>query len=144
MSIADQSELIDGITLRLGSNSGNVSDDGYVVGAETAMAELGWDYPLSHPLKVFWAFNRGVRHCIFILQIESAHKYRYKDIFLQNRFTHYSALIEKMDKDFEKAKGENPDMFFSAANADAESIISSICAYIPNIRDYDIYGNTRR
>lgn len=144
MTIADQTDFIAGLTLRMGANSENISDDGYAVGAETAMSELGWDYPLSHPLKVFWAYSRGVRHCLFILLIESAHKFRYKDIFLQNRFSHYSTLIDKLDKDFEKAKEENAEMFFSAASVSAEDIISSMCAYIPNVRDYDIYGNSGR
>lgn len=143
MPISSLDDFIEGIKLRMGSNSANVSDDGYAVGADTAMNELGWSLPLDQPLKVLWAYNRAVRHCVYILMIESAHKFRYKEIFLQNRFAHYKSLIDDMDKSFEKAQEDNPDLFLDSVYTDDNAILSSIAYYIPNCRDYDWLGRIR-
>lgn len=133
-------ELIESAQKLLGKSSSNITDDGYSLGAESAMAELGWEYPISHPFKVMWAKNRCARHCLLILKIESAHKFRYKDIHLQNRFSHYDSLIKQMDLDFEKAKEEYPEMFPAVIDMSEEMLSSSMSYYIPNLPDYDDLG----
>ena len=138
--ISDIDALVEGFSLRFGKNASNLSEDGQTAACNTAMSELGWVFPLTHHLKEFWALNRAVRHGLAIIQIESAHKFRYKDIFLQNRFSHYTALIEKMDKDYEVAKEENPDLFLDAMYIDTDKLAESMSYYIRNERDYDELG----
>ena len=140
MPINSTDDFIEGIKLRMGGNSVNVSEDGLGVAAETALDELGWSIPVDHPLKVFWAYQRAVRHAVYILMVESAHKFRYKEIFLQNRFAHYKAMIDDMDKSFKEAKEENPELFASATYIDDETISSSLSFYIPNISQFDGLG----
>ena len=138
-TIGNSDEFVSGIVARMGSNAENLSPESFLVAAESAELELGWEYPISAPLKVLWFYNRGVRHATYILMIESAHKFRYNKIFLQNRFEHYSKLIEKMDKDFEAAKNENTDIFGPTSFSE-EFILNGMTTYIPNVRDYDQYG----
>ena len=138
--ISDIDALVEGFVSKFGKNSSNLSEDLQIAACNTAMSELGWAFPLAHHLKEFWAVNRAVRHGLAILQIESAHKFRYKEIFLQNRFSHYTQLIDKMDKDFEKAKEENPTLFLYSTYIDTETLSLSMTYYIRNERDYDDLG----
>jgi hypothetical protein len=140
MVINSTDELIDTLRFKMGTNSDNLTDDGFSVAVDSALLELGWVLPCTHPNKVLWIINRSLRYCIEILLIESAHKFRYDKIFLQNRFSHYQALITKMDDDFRRAIEDNPSLFSSMVQLDPEFIVSSMMAYIPNLRDYDIYG----
>lgn len=140
MPISSTDAFIEGIGLRMGGNSANLTSEGFEVAAETALNELGWSIPIDHPLKVFWAFQRGVRHAVFILMVESAHKFRYKEIFLQNRFSHYKSMIDDMDKAFENAKEENPDVFSASVYIDDATISSSLSFYITNLGDFDELG----
>ena len=144
MSISSTEDFLVGIALRMGSNSANVTQEGMTVAAETALNGLGWSIPVDHPIRVFWAYQRAVRHCLFILMVESAHKFRYKNIFLQNRFAHYEILIKKMDEDFEKAQDDSPDIFASANLFDLETLASSLSFYIPNYGEYDTLGRWGR
>ena len=143
MPIQSLDEHVAVITTRMGNNAANVSSEGLESGATTAMSELGWVYPVTNAMKEHWAVLRGIRHSLFILQVESAHKFRYKDIFLQNRFAHYTTLIEKMDKDYEKAKEDNPDLFADSVFVDDESIKAMVGYYIPNYSDYDELGRLK-
>ncbi len=140
MPINSTDDFIEGIKLRMGGNAVNLTEDGLGVAAETALNELGWSIPVDHPLKIFWAYQRGVRHSVFILMVESAHKFRYKEIFLQNRFAHYKAMIDDMDKAFEKVKEDNPELFPDSIYMDDDTITSSLSFYIPNISQFDGLG----
>jgi len=136
-SLAD---LVGKLPLRMGSNAENLSEEGFEVAAESAMNELGWELPCSHPKKVLWIMNRGLRYCVEILMVESAHKFRYDKIFLQNRFAHYKQIIDKMDQDFMKAMEDDPGLFSTTSTLDENFVLNGVTRYIPNIRDYDIYG----
>ena len=138
--ISDIDALVEGFVSKFGKNSSNLSEDLQVAACNTAISELGWVFPLTHHLKEFWAVNRAVRHGLAILQIESAHKFRYKEIFLQNRFSHYTQLIDKMDRDFETAKEENPTLFLESTYIDTATLSTALSYYIRNERDYDDLG----
>jgi hypothetical protein len=139
-SISNTDELIDILRLKMGTNSDNVTDDGFGVAVDSALMELGWVLPCTHPKKVLWIINRSLRYTLEILLIESAHKFRYDKIFLQNRFEHYSKLIERMDKDFQTAIDEDSALFSTMTTIDSEYIVNAMTTYIPNLREYDAYG----
>ncbi len=139
-AINSSDELIEILSFRMGTNSSNLTESGFSVAVDSALLELGWVLPCTHPKQVLWIINRSLRYCLEILLIESAHKFRYDKIFLQNRFSHYQTLIEKMDKDFEKAIEDNPSLFANMVQIDSEYIVNAMTSYIPNLRDYDIYG----
>ena len=139
-SINSVENLIEILSFKMGTNADNLTEEGFRVAIDSALLELGWVLPCTHPKQVLWIINRSLRYSIEILLIESAHKFRYDKIFLQNRFSHYQALIEKMDSDFEKAIEDNPSLFSSMNQTDPEYIVNAMTSYIPNLRDYDEYG----
>ncbi len=48
---------------------------------------------------------------MYVLLLEQAHKFRFKQIHLQQRFEHYIKLIDQMDIAFADFKAENPSLF---------------------------------
>ena len=99
-----------------------------------------WALPIAHPLKVHWVIERSVRHSVFILMLEAARKFRYKQIHLQNRFEHYNKILTLMDELYAKAKVENPELFSDSVFADSDTLCNWI-TYIPNARQYNNLGN---
>lgn len=106
----------------------------------TALRELGWTLPVTHNTKEYWLIERAKRHCLFILMIESAHKIRYKELHLQNRFNQYKDLIYEMDQSFEKAMEANPSLFSSVNALDGGSGEGFI-SFIPAGFSYNDVGH---
>lgn len=82
------------------SSSTKIEEDSLELACYQALAELNWTLPQSDLQKCFWIINRAKRHALNVLMTEAAHKFRYKDIHLHNRFKHYHQLIEMADKEF--------------------------------------------
>jgi len=87
----------------LKSLTSKLEGDDYDNAVVAAERDTGWSLPQSTNFKIKWILERSKRHIFFYLLSESAAKFRYKNIHLQHRFDHYSKLIDRMDKDFEKA-----------------------------------------
>jgi hypothetical protein len=73
-----------------------------------AASETGWTFPLSTTLKDYWIKNRSKRHIFAMLCGESAYKFKFKQINLQNRFEHFRQLVRMMDQEWNTFKKENP------------------------------------
>lgn len=136
---ASLDELVEVLKLKFGVTSDSLTDDAYEDAARSAMKELGWALPIAHPLKEFWVVERATRHSIFILMIESARKFRYKQIHLQNRFEHYNKVLTLLDAQFAEAKKENPELFADSVFVDSDTLCNWI-TYIPNAREYNYLG----
>ena len=89
---------------------------------DDAERETGWAMPVTTDFKILWIKNRAKRHLFFYLMSESAHKFKFEQINLQHRFSHYATLIKNMDEEFEKAKLENIHEF---AGVDAFKIFGT-------------------
>jgi hypothetical protein len=76
-----------------------------------AVSETGWTFPLSTDFRDYWMKQRTKRHIFFMLCGESAYKFKFKQINLQNRFEHFRSLIRIMDLEWESAKKENAAEF---------------------------------
>ena len=111
MAISGRSALIDLLALEMGASVALISDESYERIADKTLAELKWSYPLNDSFKEFWLVERARRHAIYLLYIESAQKFKYKQISLNQRFDHYAAIIKQMDADFVKATDDYPTMF---------------------------------
>ena len=70
-----------------------------------------WALPVTTDFRIDWVKKRAKRHLFFYLMTESAHKFKYKQINLQQRFEHYKELIADMDLKFKEAMEENPSEF---------------------------------
>lgn len=137
--LASVDAIMDSLKPKFGVTADSLSDEAYTDAINSALRELGWSVPIDHPLKEFWVLERSVRHSIFVLMIEAARKFRYKQIHLQNRFEHYSSILALLDKQYTDAKKENPELFAGSVYVDSDTLVRWI-TYIPNARDYDVFG----
>lgn len=135
MSILSTIELVVIIKELVGATYDKVSAPGFTLAAERAQQELSWTIPVADSKKEYWIVERSRRHLVYILLVESAHKFRFKEIHLHNRFAHYFKLLTLMDKEFEKAMDANPSFF----EVD-EGVGSSLFTYITPGFTYDWTG----
>jgi len=76
-----------------------------------AQRETGWVLPQTADFRVQWIKERTKRWLIYFLQVESASKFKFEGINLQQRFENYSNLLKMMDEQFQTALDENPGEF---------------------------------
>ena len=93
-----------------GLSSYLVSDD-YSNACDDAERDTGWSLPITDSFKILWFKERVKRYLFFYLYTESAHKFKYKQINLQQRFEHYRDLIKYLDEKFQAIMEERPDQF---------------------------------
>lgn len=98
-----------------------------------ALNELGFTLPINDQGKSVWALKRAIRHSLDVIRIGAAHKFKYKQISLNQRFEHYNKIIENMDNEFQNAL-ENDPALMGVNVADAFGV------YIDNGIIHDQYG----
>jgi len=113
MATAD--DVIDLVKIQLSSSSELITVEGYASAVATAASELGWLLPNSEATQTMWLAKRTLRHCVFILWVASAQKFKYKQVNLQQRFEHYGKLLEVMDGEYATALEENQQLFTGIA-----------------------------
>ena len=111
MAITDLDELVETVQTLMGTSFEKVTEPGYETAASQAQSELGWTVPLEDTQKCYWLIERARRHTIYILMVESAYKFQYKQIHLEHRFKHYIQLIQQLDTAFYKAMELFPELF---------------------------------
>jgi hypothetical protein len=112
MAFANREELVAAITSSMGALGTSTSESVITSAAGHAESELGWaTYPVSDIAKETWLVERGRRHALMILCVEAASKFQFKKIYLQHRFNNYFRLLEFLDKKFEEAVENNPELF---------------------------------
>ena len=125
-----QDDLQEEVEREIRSLSSNFEDEDYEGAIADAMRETGFSLPTSDDFQIQWLKDRTKRHLFFMLYTESAHKFKVKQISLNQRFDHYDKLIKVMDEKFEKALDEE---VFKFAGVDAKQAfgtqISSGFAY---------------
>jgi hypothetical protein len=107
----------------------------YTKAVEQAQRDCGWDLPQTTDFRVTWLLRRAKRHLFNMLWTESAHKFKYKQINLQQRFEHYGSLVRFEDREFNKAIEENPAEFAGV------SVFKMFGTKIDAGFAYDHYGN---
>jgi len=106
----NQSEMVAWLPVKVKSLSSYLDPADYTEAVDSAEEELGWTLPQTGD-KLFWLKQRALRHLFFALMSESAHKFKFEQVNLNQRFDHYRSLIKDLDKKFEEAKEENPVLF---------------------------------
>lgn len=86
-------------------------DDMLSTALSTALAELGWTVPTTRKFRTYWILERAKRACVSMMCMDTAYAFKFKEINLQQRFEHFSALLKQMDEQFEAAKKANPEEF---------------------------------
>jgi len=133
MAIIDLPDLVSIVKNMMGASYNAVSDDGFDRACQHALDELNWTLPCSHSKKGYWITERARRHVIYVLLVESAHKFRFKEIHLHNRFAHYHKLIMLMDEEFAKALEDDIELFDVGRYPD-------VAYYLSPGFQYDYYG----
>lgn len=116
-----QDDLLDLLPTEMRGLSRYLATEDYENAVNDASNETGWTFPIAGTeakqtgTMEFWIKSRAKRHLFFYLMSESAHKFKYDVISLNQRFDHYNILINNMDKSWEKFVEENPELFISDA-----------------------------
>ncbi len=107
-----EDELLDQLKMEVKGLTAYLTDPtDYENAIADAIRETGWAMPVSTGFRELWIKNRAKRHLFFYLYSESAHKFKYEQINLQQRFEHYGKIIAVMDVQFEGAIEGNPAEF---------------------------------
>jgi len=109
-------ELISLIKKEIKGLSSKFIDADYDNAMSAAEYDTGWSMPVSTSFKIKWMKQRVKRHLFSFRRDESADKFKYKQISLNQRFENFLKLIKDMDEDFEKALDEYA---FEFADVDA-------------------------
>jgi len=97
-------------------------DADYDNAIDAAERDTGWSLPVSTAFKIKWITQRAKRSLYSFRRDESADKFKFKQIFLNQRFDNFFKLVEKMDEAFEKAQEE---FVYEFAGVDALHIFGS-------------------
>lgn len=107
----NQTELEVWLKVKIKSLSSYLEPEDYESAVDSAEEELGWSLPQTNTERLYWLRERSLRHLFFSLMSESAHKFKFEQVNLNQRFEHYRKLISDMDRAFKEAKEENPTLF---------------------------------
>jgi len=110
-----QDDLLDLLPVELKGLSKYLVTVDYENAVNDALRETGWTFPMSSTTMEYWVKTRSKRHIFFYLMSESAHKFKYDVISLDQRFLHYKAIIEQMDKEWANFTLDNPELFIDNA-----------------------------
>ncbi len=87
----------------------------YTLVVDDTLRELNWTLPFTNNFKEFWIIERSKRHLFWLLMTGQTHKFKVKQIHLDQRFKNYEAVIQKMDEDFRQAQEDNPHEFVNVS-----------------------------
>jgi hypothetical protein len=105
-----EAEIISELTSDFRHNTAVDSID-ITSGVTDAQRETGFSLPTSDSFEIIWLKRRASRWVYHYIRTGQAHKFKFEEINLQNRFDHYDALIKSEDREFVKAIEENMDKF---------------------------------
>lgn len=133
-------DLLDLLPIEVKGLSRYLAVEDYENAANDALRETGWAFPIAGTdtkqtaTMEYWIKNRSKRHLFFYLMSESAHKFKYDVISLNQRFDHYNLLIKSMDEQWAKFIEDNPELFIDDAS-------SWFCTKVDAGFAYDEIGN---
>lgn len=104
-------ELIDTLRREMRTLATKFEVDDWDNAVSAAIRDTGFSLPTSDSFQIQWLIERSKRALFFTLLSESAHKFKFKQINLNQRFEHYRTLIKDMDKDFYRAIESYPHKF---------------------------------
>lgn len=131
--LSSNTDVQNAVTPLIGDIASKIDPVDFTAAISQALLELQWSFPVDGT-KAYWVIERTKRHIYWTLLSTSADKFRYKEIHLHNRFSHYMQLIKLMDSQFQKALENDIDTFDT-------NKYSSLISYISNGFIYDDFGN---
>lgn len=122
--------LITAVSTQLLSFSDKASPEMISSACDIASKETGVIFPLENNKEEFWLVQRGIRYVIADLRLQSSPKFKINSMHLNQRFDHYSKLIEEFDLKFKEALEQDSSLF---PNMSSLGNVSSFITYIPTI-----------
>jgi hypothetical protein len=123
--------LITTVSTQLLSFSDKASPEMIFFACDIASKETGVIFPLNNNIEEFWLVQRSIRYVIADLRLQSSPKFKINSMHLNQRFDHYSKLIEEFDLKFKEALENDPFLF---SNMRSEGFSSeAFVTYIPTI-----------
>ena len=116
-----QDDLLDLLPIEMKGLSKYLITVDYENAVNDASRATGWSFPIAGTDSKqtsnmeYWVKTRSKRHLFFYLMSESAHKFKYDVISLDQRFLHYKSLIDTMDREWLSFVADNPELFIDNA-----------------------------
>lgn len=101
-----RNELIDLVQSEIKGLASVLVTDDYGNAVDAAERDTSWDMPQTDDFRIKWLIDRTKRHLFFFLLSEAQPKFRFKAIYLQQKFEHYRIIVADMDKKFAAAQEE--------------------------------------
>lgn len=101
-----EADLITLVGQELKGLSTNFVAQDYSNAVDDAERETGFTLPTTDAFHIQWLKNRTKRHLLFYFLTQSVSKFKFKQINLHQIFEHAKAMLEMMDKEYEKALEE--------------------------------------
>jgi len=133
MAIPDKANFKEQLSSGLGNAYTLLEPEQVDFAINQALNELSWTLPIKDPGKSAWAIKRAIRHGLDIIRIGAAHKFKYKQISLNQRFDHYNTIIKMMDQEFKEGLENDPALI----SIDPSSAFG---VYVRNGFVYDQFG----
>lgn len=120
MAINNIDALLETVGPLMGTTWEQLTAENREASANQALMELGWSLPETDARKCYWIIERTKRYSLYVLLIQFASKFRYKQIHLQQKFENHLKLIQAADETYAKAMEEDITGMFDVP-ADLES-----------------------
>ena len=104
-------DLIERLQISLGTSKTLLSEEEFDFAVSQAQNEMRLKFPIVDGKRQLWGIERSKRHALDLLRIQSAHRFKYKQLSLNDRFNHYDRMIKDMDEKFEHAMNSDPDLW---------------------------------
>lgn len=112
MTSYNSSKFSELLTEEVKGLSSYLVDEDYTNAVRDAQIETGFSLPLEDDTYEFlWLKRRSTRNLLYMLYMESAHKFKVDQINLQHRFEHYDKIISRMDDMWNKEVEDNPHKY---------------------------------
>jgi hypothetical protein len=109
-TIATDADLIALVTQEIKGLSSLLVPDDFTNAVAESKRETTYSIPNSVDFEIRWLRLRTIRHLLFMLWMESATKFKVKQLSLNQKFDHFGALITKMDEEYAASKDEILDV----------------------------------
>lgn len=140
MALASVDAVLERVSALMGASwSGLSANDQEFIVAQ-ALDELGMSLPESNSQRCYWIIERTKRHGIYQFVVTEAERFRYKQIYLQQKFDNYFRLIQQADERFAAAIANDISGIFPDDIVDGENFALYGFMYNPAGFVYDQIG----
>jgi hypothetical protein len=140
MALANVDAVLERAEYLIGSTWANLSNDSKEAVVAQALDELGMTLPEDNSQRCYWIIERTKRHGLYQFVVTEAERFRYKQIYLQQKFDNYFRLITHADERLAEAIESDMSGIFPDDIVDGEMFALYGFMYNPAGFVYDQLG----